>query len=56
MNTIGVTDYTSLAPPKHCGWKKCLSSTPIKNEKKIEKCAQNRRCTSSMCEQSLCKV
>ena len=37
MNTVGVTDYTSYAPPKHGGWKKCLSSTPVKNEKKIMK-------------------
>ena len=35
---------------------KCLCSTPVKNEKKIMKCAQYRRCTSSMCEQSLCEV
>ena len=35
MNTIGVTDYTNYAPPKHLGRKKCLSSIPVKNEKKI---------------------
>ena len=34
---------------------KCLSSTPIKNEKIFTKCAQNRRCTSLMYEQSLGK-
>ena len=32
------------------------SSTPLKNEKIVMKCAQNKRCTSSICEQSLCKV
>ena len=38
MKTFGVTDYTNLAPLKCCGrtdrQEKCLSSTPIKNEKK----------------------
>ena len=56
MKTIWITDYTSLTPTTHYGWKKCLSSTPVKNEKIFIKCAQNSRCTSSMCEQSLCKV
>ena len=51
MNTVGVTGYTNQTPSKHFRWKKCLSSTPVKNEKKIMKCAKNRRCTSSMCEQ-----
>ena len=36
--------------------KKCPSSTPLKNKKIFTKCAQNRRCTSSMNEQLLCKV
>ena len=36
--------------------RKKSSSTPLKNEKILMKCAQNRRCTSSMCEQSLRKV
>ena len=35
MNTVGVADYTNKAPPKHYGWKKHLSSTPVKNVKKI---------------------
>ena len=35
MNTIGVSDYTNKAPPKHLGRKKCLSSTPVKNGKNI---------------------
>ena len=56
IDTVGVTDYTNEEPPKRFRWKKCLSSTPVKNEKIFIKCAQNRRCTSSMCEQSLCKV
>ena len=41
----GVTDYTNQTPLTHFGWKKCLSSTPIKNEKIFIKCAQNGRCT-----------
>ena len=40
MITVGVTDFTNQ--------KKCRS-TPIKNEKIIIKCAQNVRCTSSIC-------
>ena len=40
MNTLEVTDYTNLAPLKCCrrteGRENCLSSTPIKNEKKIK--------------------
>ena len=56
MKTVRVTDYTNLTPPMHFGRKKCLSSTPVKNKKIFIKCAQNRRCTFSMCEQSLCKV
>ena len=35
---------------------KCLSSTSVKNVKIFIKCAQNRRCISLMCEQSLYKV
>ena len=40
---------------KKSGYNKANSSTPLKNNKKI-KCAQNMRCTSSMSEQSLCKI
>ena len=40
MKTFGVTDYTNLAPLKCCRQmdrqEKCLSSTPIKNEKKLK--------------------
>ena len=39
MKTVGVTDYTNQAPPMHSGWKKCLSSTPVKNKKIFIKCA-----------------
>ena len=56
MKTLWVTDYTNLTPSTHFGLKKWLSSTPVKNEKIFIKCAQNRRCTSSMYEQSLGKV
>ena len=35
MHNVGVTDYTNKAPPKHFGWKKCLSSTPLKMRKKL---------------------
>ena len=45
-----------LGTPKVLRTDKCLSSTPLKNEKKIMKGAQNRRCTSSICEQSFSKV
>ena len=42
MNTVGVTDYTNQTPLKHHGWKKCLSSTPVK---KSEKKKKNEMCT-----------
>ena len=45
-----------LGTPKVLRTAKCLSSKPLKNEKKIMKRAQNRRCTSSICEQSFGKV
>ena len=48
--TVGVTDYTNKKPPMHFGWKKILSPTTVKNEKILINCAQNRRCTSSICE------
>ena len=56
MKTVGVTDYTNQTPSTHFGWKKWLSSTPVKNEKIFIICAQNRRCTSSMYDQSVGKV
>ena len=48
--------FRNVIYSKHYRWKKCLISTPLKNEKKIMKHAQNRRCISSICEQSLGKV
>ena len=33
MKTIWVTDCTNMTPPLHFRWKKCLSSTPVKNKK-----------------------
>ena len=51
---VGVIDYTNQIRPKHFGWKKYLKF--ITRKKIFIKCAQNRRSTSSMCEQSLCKV
>ena len=56
MKTVGVTEYTNQTPYKHFWTEKCLSSTPVKNEKIFMKCAQNRRYTFSICEHSLCKV
>ena len=56
MKTVGDTDNTNNTPPTHLGWKKCLSSTPVKNVKIFIKCAQNSWCTSSMYKQSLGKV
>ena len=56
MKYVGVTDCTNQTPYEHFWTEKCLSSTPLKIEKIFIKCAQNRRCTSPICEQSLCKV
>ena len=44
MKTVCVTDYTNQTPPTQLGWKKCLSSTPVKNEKIFIQCAQNGWC------------
>ena len=52
MTTVEVTDYTNQTPSKHFRQNKCLHLSTAKN---IHKCAQNRRSTSSMCGQSLCK-
>ena len=54
MEAVGVTDYTNQTPSKHFTGK-ILSSRPQK-WKKIMKCVQNRRCTTSMCEHSSCKA
>ena len=34
MNTVGVSDYTYLAPPKYFGWKKCICHHLSKINKK----------------------
>ena len=41
---------------KHFRWKKCLNTPQVKNDFFPLKRAQYRRCTSSICEQSLGKV
>ena len=33
IKSVGVTDYINQTPPKPFGWNKCLSSTPLKNNK-----------------------
>ena len=55
MKTVGVADYTNQTSSKHFWMEICLSSTPLKIEKIFMKCAQDKRCTFSICEQSLCK-
>ena len=45
-----------LGIPQTLRLEKCLSSTPLKNKNKFMKRAQNKRCTSSIYEQSLGKV
>ena len=52
MKTVGVK-ITQRKHPK-CGVDVIMSE--FTNLKNIIKCAQIRRCTSSMCEQLLCKV
>ena len=63
MKTLGVTDYSNLAPLKCCGrtdrWEKCLGSTPIKNKKK-KKCfhkieGTHLQCVNNHCEKFVCK-
>ena len=56
MQTFGVKDYTNQTPSKHFTGKKMSKFKTPKNEKKIMKCIQKRRCTASMYEQPLCKV
>ena len=50
--TVGVTDYTNQKPSKHFWTEKCLSSTTLKIGKISMKCAQYKKCKSSICEQS----
>ena len=45
MKTFGVTDYTNQTPSKHFTEKIPMFKT-TKNEKKIMKYIQNRRCTT----------
>ena len=56
MQTVGVTDYTNQTLPISFQLEKCLNSTALKNKKLLIKFAQNGRCKSSMCQQSLCSV
>ena len=56
MKTAGVTDYTNQTPLCILDGKNVLSSTALKNNKIFIKCAQNKWGTSSVYEQSLCKV
>ena len=56
IKTVGVTDYTNQTPSQHFDRKKCLSSTHPKMRNSLSNVEKNRRCTSLMCEQSLCKV
>ena len=44
---------TQSRPPLTFWTENYLSSSPFKNEKNVVKSAQNRRCTSSICEQSI---
>ena len=56
MKTVGVTDNTNQTTSKHFWMEKWLSSTPLRIKKLFMNCARNRRCTSSICYQSICKV
>ena len=56
MKSVWVTDYTDQTPSLHSGQKICLSVTPLKNKKLDIHESCKMRCTSSICEQSLCKV
>ena len=53
VNNIQHERFNVLVGPTYFLVEKCLSSTPVKNEKISIKCAQNGRCTSSICEQPL---
>ena len=54
LKMLGVIDYTNQLPSKHFEQKKMSKFKTPENENLV-KCAQNRSCTSSMCEQLLCK-
>ena len=53
MKTAGVSDYTNQTPHKHFEWIKYPCPTAIINKTIAH---LQWRCTSSMYEQSLCKV
>ena len=42
--------------PKHSRWRTCPSSIPLKYNKILIKCEQNRGCTSSMRKQPFGKI
>ena len=56
MKTLGVTDYTKQKPTKHFNEKMSKLKTLKAKVKYFVKCAYNKRCTSSMCKQPVCKV
>ena len=56
MKTAGDTDYTNQTPSKNFGLIKCLSPATLKNKQIFIECAQNKRCSSFIYEQLLCKV
>ena len=56
MITVGATDYTKKAPLSIADGEQMYKFNTPQNERKIMKQAQNRRCTFSICEQSLGKV
>ena len=56
MKSLGVTDYTNQRLPTLFWMEINSKSKNRKNEKIFIKCAQNGRCTSSICEQSVCQV
>ena len=56
MKMVGFTDFTNQTPLLISDGKNVFSSTPVKNEKMFSKCAQYKRCTYSMCDQSLYEV
>ena len=55
MKTVGVKDYTNQTPLSILDKKMSNCNAP-QNGKIFIKCAQNRWCTYSICEQLLCKV
>ena len=52
MKTAAVTDYTNQTPLSISDRKMAKFNSPQKKRKYLIKCAQNKRYTSSMCEQS----